>query len=463
MTSTLSGAKNSASKTTLYLFIFWLRQSNLASSDDEDYADQKIKPDASTKTEAEGGGSGDNVNRVGGMRNVTALGLVSFFTDFSTEMVLGVLPLFIVSSLGASRALLGAIEGSSELISYAFRMVSGSLSDEVGKRKIFVIAGYGLSTITKPFFAASSSWFDAFLVRFGDRMGKGIRTAPRDALIADSVSESKVGRAFGIHRTIDQLGAIVGPIAAFGLLQIVDISGIFLLSLIPGAIAVLILVFFVKEVAVKKSSATKAIIFSNMGHVIRGNRRFVLLLVIAGIFGIGAFNFPFILLRASDLGVDENLIPLVYATLNIAHTAVGIPSGILADKVGKEKVLMIGYSAFVISTILMLVLSEDTLYAYILAAIFGLYLGILETVQRAVIPRYVAAELRGTGYGLYNVVIGTTFFVANVVFGFLWDNFGLTSAVSYSVVTAIAAISGMFIFIRRYPPPHHYPAQATVT
>jgi MFS-type transporter involved in bile tolerance (Atg22 family) len=111
----------------------------------------------------------------------------------------------------------------------------------------------------------------------------------------------------------------------------------------------------------------------------------------------------------------------------------------------------------------MLVLSEDTLYAYTLAAIFGLYLGISETVQRAVIPRYVTSELRGTGYGLYNVVIGTTFFVANVVFGFLWDNFGLTSAVSYSVVTAIAAISGMFMFIRRYPPPHHYPAQATVT
>ena len=145
-----------------------------------------------------------------GLRNVTYLGIVSFFTDFSTEMVLGVLPLFIVSTLGASRAILGAIEGSSELTSYAFRMVSGSLSDKVGKRKIFVIAGYGLSTITKPFFAASTGWLDAFAVRFGDRMGKGLRTAPRDALIADSVQESKAGRAFGLHRTIDQMGAIVG-------------------------------------------------------------------------------------------------------------------------------------------------------------------------------------------------------------------------------------------------------------
>jgi MFS family permease len=431
-------------------------------SDDDD--DQKIKPDVSIKAEAGGGIGG------AGMRNVTALGLVSFFTDFSTEMVLGVLPLFIVSSLGASRALLGVIEGSAELTSYAFRMVSGSLSDKVEKRKVFVIAGYGLSTITKPFFAASSSWIDAFVVRFGDRMGKGIRTAPRDALIADSVSESRAGRAFGIHRTIDQLGAIVGPIAAFGLLQVIDIRGIFLLSLIPGAIAVLVLVFFVKEVVVKRSSsssssssaAARITILSNINRVIRGNRPFVLLLIITGIFGIGAFNFPFILLRASDLGIAENLIPLVYATINVAHTAIGIPSGIFADKVGKEKVLVIGYSVFAVSTTLMLVLSsENILYAYLLAAIFGLYIGISETVQRAVIPRYVASELRGTAYGLYNVVIGTTFFVANVVFGFLWDNYSLTAAVSYSVITAIAAISGMFMFIRRYPA--HRPAQATLT
>jgi MFS family permease len=423
-----------------------------SSNEDENADDQKIKPEAHPK--AESGDSGiDNVNQAGGMRNVTALGLVSFFTDFSTEMVLGVLPMFIVSSLGASRALLGAIEGSTELTSYAFRMVSGSLSDKVGKRKIFVIVGYGLSTITKPFFAVSSSWIDAFVVRFGDRMGKGIRTAPRDALIADSVSESRVGRAFGLHRTIDQLGAIVGPIAAFGLLQVVDIRGIFLLSLIPGAIAVLILVLFVREVVVKKSSATRTnTIFSNIGHVIRGNRPFVLLLIITGIFGIGAFNFPFILLRASDLGVNENLIPLVYATLNVAHTAIGIPSGILADKVGKEKVLIIGYSVFAISTILMLVLSGNTIYAYILAAVFGLYLGIFETVQRAVIPRYVTSEFRGTAYGLYNVVIGTTFFVANVVFGFLWDNFSLAASVSYSVITAIAAVCIMLLFVRRHPP-----------
>lgn len=414
------------------------------SSGDDDH---KVKPDASIKAEGNSG-----------MRNVTALGLVSFFTDFSTEMVLGVLPLFIVSSLGASRAILGVIEGSSELTSYAFRMVSGSLSDKVGKRKIFVIAGYSLSTITKPFFAASSGWLDAFVVRFGDRMGKGLRTAPRDALIADSVQESRAGRAFGLHRTIDQIGAIIGPVAAFALLQFMDIRGIFLISLIPGVIAVVILVFFVKEVAIKRSMA-RTNILSNIDRVIRSNKPFVLLLIITGIFGIGAFNFSFILLRASDLGIPDNLIPLVYAIINVAHTAIGIPSGILADKVGKEKVLIIGYSVFALSTALMLLFSENTFYAYMLAAIFGLYMGISETVQRAVVPKYVVSELRGTAYGLYNVVIGTTFFVANVVFGFLWDNYSLDTAISYSIIMTVAAISGMFIFIRRY----HHCSQRTMT
>jgi hypothetical protein len=144
----------------------------------------------------------DNYNqsdRPIGIRNVVALGFVSFFTDFSTEMILGILPLFIVTNLGASRTILGGIEGSAELISYAFRMVSGSLSDKLRKRKIFVLAGYGLSTVSKPFFAITSGWLDAFIVRAGDRIGKGLRTAPRDALIADSVSESVAGKAFGIH------------------------------------------------------------------------------------------------------------------------------------------------------------------------------------------------------------------------------------------------------------------------
>ena len=376
-------------------------------------------------------------NDKSGMRNVVALGIVSFFTDFSTEMILGILPLFVVTNLGASRAILGAIEGSAELVSYAFRMVSGSLSDKIGKRKLFVLLGYGLSTASKPFFAVSTSWLDAFVVRTVDRIGKGIRTAPRDALIADSVSESISGRAFGIHRTIDQMGAIAGPIAAFALLQIIDIRGIFIVSLIPGIVAVIVLIFFVREIIPKTRSKTISML-SNIGSVIKGNRPFCFLLVISGIFGLGSFNFSFILLKSSDLGISEDTIPIVYAIINVTHTAIGIPSGILADKFGKEKVLIIGYLIFGLSALFMAILSGNSNYAFLLAAIFGLYIGISETVQRALVPKHVPSELRGTAFGVYNLILGASFFVSNVVFGFLWDSNSLGVAVTYSLVLTVA-------------------------
>ena len=384
-----------------------------------------------------------------GLRNVWMLGLVSFFTDFSTEMILGVLPTFIVNNLGASRAILGAIEGSSELTSYVFRMISGSLSDRVRKRKIFVLIGYGLSTISKPFFAIASSWLDAFIVRAVDRIGKGVRTAPRDALIADSVSESIFGKAFGIHRTIDQLGAIVGPLVAFVILQTMDIQTVFLISLIPGAIAVTILIFFVKDVAIRKLAASTTI-FGNIRDLLKVNKPFVLLTIITGVFSLGAFNFSFILLRASELGVDQSFIPIVYAAINIAHTIIGIPAGILADKIGKEKVLLISYIIFAASSILLVVSINNVAYAYILAGIFGLYVGISETVQRAVIPKFVSPELRGTAYGFYSLVIGVCFFVSNITFGFMWDNHNINVAVTYSVSLSLSAIIGMIIFIKNY-------------
>ncbi|WP_148685414.1 MFS transporter [Candidatus Nitrosocosmicus hydrocola] len=384
-----------------------------------------------------------------GIRNVLYLGLVSFFTDFSTEMILGVLPAFIVNNLGASRAILGAIEGSSELTSYTFRMISGSLSDKFRKRKIFVLIGYGLSTISKPFFAISTSWLDAFVVRAVDRVGKGVRTAPRDALIADSVSESISGKAFGIHRTIDQLGAIVGPLVAFAILQTLDIRAVFLVSLIPGAIAVIILIFFVKEVAIKKLASSTSI-FGNIQTLLKANKPFVILTIITGVFSLGAFNFSFVLLRASELGVDQSFIPIVYAAINIAHTIVGIPAGILADKIGKEKVLLMSYVIFAASSILMVVSINNIVFAYILAAIFGLYVGISETVQRAIIPRYVSPELRGTAYGFYSLVIGVCFFVSNITFGFIWDHYNIHMAVVYSVSLTFFAILGMMVFMKRY-------------
>jgi MFS family permease len=377
-------------------------------------------------------------------------------------MILGILPLFVVNNLGASRAMLGIMDGSAELFSYAFRMISGSLSDHFQKRKIFVLIGYGLSTISKPFFAFSTNWIDAFIVRVVDRMEKGIRTAPRDALISDSVSESISGKAFGIHRTIDQTGAILGPIAAFAILQVFDIQWVFLFSLVPGAVADIILLFFVKEVfIVRKGQAislyetttTKAVAMMMASTVsfVKENREFAILMIISGIFGLGKFKFSFILLKAQDYGISSDDIPLVYTVINIAHTVIGIPAGILADKIGKEKVLVLGCFAFIISLLLMIFLpSTQYIYAYLIASIFGLYLGIIETIQRAVIPKYISPERRGTAYGLYYLIIGLSFFVCNIIFGFLWDSFSFEIAIVYSLSLSTAAVIGMLLFIRRY-------------
>lgn len=375
------------------------------------------------------------------------LGIVSFFTDFSTEMIVGMLPSFIVTELGASKAILGGIEGSGELVSYAFRLVSGSLSDRFRRRKIFILLGYGLSTISKPFFSVSFNWIDVLIIRISDRVGKGVRTAPRDALISDSVTETTSGKAFGIHRTLDQTGAIAGPIAGYALLQVYNVRDIFILSLIPGIIAIIILVFFVKEVIGK--DITKGM-QRNFYYLLKQNKPFTILLVITGIYSLGAYNFSFILLKSLDLGVIESSIPLVYAAINITHTAISIPAGIIADRIGKEKILILGYGVLLISSFLMVLLSGNFLYAFVIALIYGIYVGITETVQRAVLPRYADSNVRGTAYGLYNLVIGVGFFIGNILFGYFWDVYSLGVAISFSSIFVASAMIGMTVFIKKF-------------
>ncbi len=358
-------------------------------------------------------------------------------------MVFGLLPLFLTGPLGASRTLLGLVEGVAEMLGYTVRMASGVTSDRVQKRKPLVLIGYSLSAASKPFFALAGGWADAFAVRSADRVGKGIRTAPRDALISESVPEAKVARAFGLHRSLDQAGAIIGPLVAFALFPFVGFAGVFYFSLVPGSIAVVILIFFVKEKFVP-SSEVKRSIAGNIRHVL-AEKKLVALLVIMGMFSVGAFNFSFVLIRASDLGVADSMVVLVYAVINTAHTLIGYPAGMLADRVGKEKVLSISYGIFLASTVLML-LSTSSAHAYLLAVVYGLYIGIAETVQRAVVPKYVASHMRGTAYGLYNMVIGSSFLVANLVFGFLLDLSGMPAAALYSIVTSTVAIAGLVGF-----------------
>jgi len=381
-------------------------------------------------------------------RNIFALGFVSFFTDLSSEMVLSILPTFLLGLPGSSTAILGLIEGLAEGLSYALRAVSGIFSDKFQKRKPFVLLGYSISNIVKPFFAVARVPFDVFVIRVTDRIGKGVRTSPRDALICESVSEKNRGAAFGLHRTLDQTGAILGPIIASGGMVLLSftVRDIFWLSLIPGAIALVLILFFVKERASKCSGDFK--LLDGVRSTLAG--RFSWLLVIVGIFSLGAFNFSFVLLNATEAGIADSFIPLVYAVVNVAHVAVAIPAGVVSDCVGKEKVMVLGYSVFFCTSLLLMV-PVTGVFAVLIAVIFGAYTGIVETVQRALIPNYVSENLRGTAYGLYYLVVGSAFFVSNAVVGLLWNSFGSSTASIYSVALSAIAILAMITFIKKKP------------
>jgi len=375
-------------------------------------------------------------------KNVVNLGLVSFFTDISTEMVLGILPLFIITELGASKAILGLIEGLGESVGYVSRTFSGALSDKIGKRKSLILVGYALSTISKPLFALSSIWTHALAIRVSDRIGKGIRTAPRDALLSDSVKESRVGRAFGIHRSLDQAGAIVGPLLAFALIPLLGIRGIFWFSFVPGIIAVLILLFLVVERSVVPRQES---ILSNIRSILKD--RFLFLMIVLTMFSLGAFNFSFILLQGMELGIIASLVPIIYVVINATHTAIGYPAGVLSDRIGGEKTLIFGYGLFAIVAIIGIISFSESLTVFIMAAIFGLYFGISETVQRAIIPKYIASEVRGTAYGVYYLFVGISFLVANTIFGTLWEIFGAQYAFTYSLIMSSIAIIALLVFI----------------
>ncbi len=242
-------------------------------------------------------------------------------------------------------------------------------------------------------------------------------------MISDSVKEAVSGRAFGLHRSLDQVGAIIGPVLAFFLIPVIGIRNLFLISLIPGSIAVVVLVYFVVE---KRGLQKTTSIFMNARKVL--TRKYTSFLVVIGIFAIGAYNFSFVLVKANALGVDQATVPLVYAVLNVATVVAGLPSGLLADRIGKDKVLVGAFGLFAFSTTASILTTSTS-----------------DTVQRAVIPFLTAGELKGTAYALYYLLLGACSLIANFVFGALWDQISSTAAFSYSLATSLVAAVGLTV------------------
>jgi len=381
----------------------------------------------------------------GAWGNVIALGLVSLFTDISSEMSFSILPAFILDLPGGNMAVLGFIDGVAESLSYALRAISGIFSDMFRKRKLITLIGYAFSTGVKPLFAVAQTTFDVLIIRVSDRIGKAVRTAPRDALLAESVPEERRGAAFGLHRSMDKSGAILGPFfaSAFMILLGFSVRIVFWLSLIPGAISLFILIFFVHERYRKGVGQYK--LLSGMRKALTGD--FTVLLIVVGVFSLGAFNYSFTLAYARNSGVPDPYIPLVYAVVNIAHVLIAIPAGILSDRIGKEKVLVMGYGILLATDLLLILLPSLNYVAVLIALVYGIYWGIIETIPRALVPKYAGTALSGTAYALYYIVVGLALFVANAVVGLLWQQYGVSIAAIYSATLSVVGIAGMLLFI----------------
>lgn len=386
-------------------------------------------------------------------KNVVALGVTSFFTDVSSEMILALLPLFL-TALGAGKALIGLIEGVAEFTASILKIFSGWISDKLQKRKALVVAGYSLSTITKPFIALATSWVHVLFVRFLDRVGKGVRTSPRDALIADSIEPKERGRAFGFHRMMDTSGAVVGTLLAslflfvftryFQMETVFQYRTIFWIALIPGLMSVITLVLFVKE---PKLAEQKKALFSFKAAL---PKQFIRFLIIIAIFELVHFSYALFILRASDLGVAIPLIPIIYLVYNLVYAGSAMPAGQLADRVGKKKMLSVGYLLFGLMC-LGFAFASTSLHAWLLFILFGLAVAIVDTIPRAMVPGMVSSEVKGTAYGVYYMVIGVLDLPASAIAGLLWDIFGKVKgpiiAFSYGAVLAIIAAVLLFILV----------------
>ena len=360
-------------------------------------------------------------------RNVWAVGLTSFFMDISSEMVLNILPLFLANVLGVKTNIIGLIEGLAEATASILKLFSGWLSDKLGGRKWLAVAGYGLSAVMKPFFYIASTWELIAGVRWIDRVGKGIRTAPRDALVADSVTQETRGLAFGFHRTLDTAGALVGIIIAAVVVWLaqrntLDLSKstfqtVVLISLLPAFLAVLSLAVGAKDVAIKGQRAAPKFSLRGMG------KPFNTFLVIVSIFTLGNSSDAFLVLRAQNLGISVIGILVMLAMFNLIYSMVSTPAGSLSDRIGRRRLIIGGWLVYA-AIYLGFAFAQTAWQVWALYVIYGLYYGMAYGTANALVADLVPDHIRGTAYGTYNAFIGILTFPASFIAGVLWQGMG---------------------------------------
>ena len=375
-------------------------------------------------------------------RNIIFTGLTSFLTDTSVKMVYSVMPMFLMS-LGASKTSLALIEGIAESTASLVKAFSGFWSDRIGKNKPFMLIGYGLSALIIPLYTFVVSPMQVLYLRFIERFGKGIRTAPRDSLIAGSVTNGETGRSFGLQKAMDNSGAIVGPLAAFVLLVFFpeNYRLIFLLAGIPAVLSILVIIFGIKEAKKDQESLFKKFHFKDFPA------RFWLFLVIVFVFTLGNSTDALLMVKANEVGVKVAFIPLVYMITSIVAVLLAIPVGSLSDRIGKEKILVAGYLIYAIVYYGFGVTSHaGTIVA--LFAMYGLYSAATDGIQKAFISDITDKNRQGTGLGIYNALLGITLLPASLIAGVLYDKVNSRVPFYFGAATALISAVLMIFFVR---------------
>jgi MFS family permease len=372
--------------------------------------------------------------------NVLLLGIVSFFNDAASEMIYPLLPIFLSTVLGAGPAALGIIEGIAESTASLLKLASGFISDRVHRRKGWVVGGYLLSNIARPLIGLAAAWPGVLALRFIDRIGKGVRTSPRDALIAESTPLEYRGKAFGFHRAADHAGAVVGPLLATLLIGffLFDLKTVFILSVIPGLITVAVLWTGVRETPAGARPAAHhepLEIRRAWAEMPETLRRFVLILFL---FTLGNSTDAFLLLKAQQLGVSIALIPILWTVLHLVKMGSSIPGGIASDRWGRKGVIVSGWIVYA-ATYAGFIFADSAWEAWALFMIYGLYFGLTEGTEKALITDLAPAHLRGSAFGLYHLMIGIGALPASLLFGWVWQGYGSAAAFSLGASFALAA------------------------
>ena len=380
--------------------------------------------------------------------NVLWLSVVSLLTDASSEMIYPLLPFFLTTVLHAGPAFLGVVEGVAETTASLLKLASGWFSDRIGRRKTLVVSGYGLASVVRPLIAIATAPWQILVIRFADRVGKGIRGAPRDALIAESVRPDQHGRAFGYHRAADHAGAVIGPLLASGLLLLMpgEYRIVFALAAFPALLSVAVLLFKVhepRERQVAKPSEFRG--FQGLG------RRFHVFLVVILIFTLGNATDAFLLLRAQNLGVPLAAIPVLWGVFHVSKMVFNVVGGRLADRLGPRPAIVSGWLVYA-SVYCGFAFATRPWQVWLLFIVYGLFYGLTEAPEKALVAAGVRPQQRGAAFGAYHFAIGVGALPASVLFGIIWQSISVSAAFLFGATLAVAAAVALLLFVK--PVPH---------